>query len=142
VSIPQGDVAAGEKLFQSRCTQCHTIKEVSEMCQHCRAILSTRGQKKKKKKKKKALSDISNLQGAPNAQGPNLFGIVGRSAGSVDGYSYTPANKNSGITWDEKSLFDYLENPKKYIPKTKMAFPGLKSDKDRASLIAYLKTAK
>lgn len=67
---------------------------------------------------------------------------MGRPAGAVAGYTYTPANKNSGITWDEKSLYDYLENPKKYIPKTKMAFPGFKKEEERAAVVAYLKTAK
>ncbi len=45
-------------------------------------------------------------QGAPNAQGPNLHNIVGRTAGAVDGYAYTKANKESGIQWTEKNLFD------------------------------------
>eukprot|EP00020_Sapocribrum_chincoteaguense_P010523 CAMPEP_0170730520 /NCGR_PEP_ID=MMETSP0437-20130122/576_1 /TAXON_ID=0 /ORGANISM="Sexangularia sp." /LENGTH=108 /DNA_ID=CAMNT_0011068723 /DNA_START=44 /DNA_END=370 /DNA_ORIENTATION=+ len=78
-------------------------------------------------------------EGGPNKQGPNLYGIVGRAAGSVDGFSYTPANKNSGITWGEEELFQYLLNPKKYIPKTKMAFPGFKKEGDRNDVIAYMK---
>lgn len=58
---------------------------------------------------------------------PNLHGLFGRSAGSVEGYAYTAANKNSGVTWGEDTLFQYLANPKKYIPGTKMVFAGLKS---------------
>lgn len=71
--------------------------------------------------------------------GPNLHGLFGRKTGSVEGFSYTQANVNKGITWDEETLFEYLENPKKYIPGTKMAFAGLKKDKDRNDLITYLK---
>jgi len=78
-------------------------------------------------------------KGAPNKQGPNLYGLFGRKSGSVPGYSYTDANKNAGVLWGEETLFEYLENPKKFIPKTKMAFPGFKSEQDRADVIAFLK---
>nr|AAX07664.1 cytochrome c-like protein [Pyricularia grisea] len=74
-----------------------------------------------------------------NKIGPALHGLFGRKTGSVDGYAYTDANKQKGITWDENTLFDYLENPKKYIPGTKMAFGGLKKEKDRNDLITFLK---
>jgi len=74
-------------------------------------------------------------------QGPSLHGLFGRRSGTVEGFSYTAANKNSGITWGEDTLGEYLINPKKYIPGTKMVFPGLKSAKDRADLIAFLKGA-
>ncbi|KIS69373.1 putative cytochrome c isoform 2 [Mycosarcoma maydis] len=77
--------------------------------------------------------------GEPNKVGPNLHGLFGRKTGSVDGFSYTQANINKGVTWDEETLFEYLENPKKYIPGTKMAFAGLKKDKDRNDLITYLR---
>jgi cytochrome c len=74
--------------------------------------------------------------GGGNKIGPNLHGLFGRKTGSVEGFAYTDANKQKGITWDEKTLFQYLENPKKYIPGTKMAFGGLKKEKDRNDLIA------
>ncbi|KAI9770811.1 MAG: iso-1-cytochrome c [Geoglossum simile] len=80
-------------------------------------------------------------QGEGNKIGPNLHGLFGRKTGQVDGFSYTDANKQKGITWDENSLFEYLENPKKYIPGTKMAFGGLKKDKDRNDLITHLRNA-
>ncbi|SPO25667.1 probable CYTOCHROME C [Ustilago trichophora] len=79
--------------------------------------------------------------GEPNKVGPNLHGLFGRKSGTVDGYSYTQANINAGITWNEDSLFEYLENPKKVIVGTKMAFAGLKKDKDRNDLITHLREA-
>ncbi|PIK53228.1 putative cytochrome c [Apostichopus japonicus] len=72
-------------------------------------------------------------------QGPNLKGLWGRKTGQAPGFSYTDANKNKGITWNEETLWIYLLNPKDYIPGTKMVFAGLKKKKERADLIAYLK---
>ncbi|KAJ9104768.1 iso-1-cytochrome c [Naganishia cerealis] len=77
--------------------------------------------------------------GGANKVGPALHGLFGRKSGQVDGFSYTAANVNKGVVWDEHTLFEYLENPKKYIPGTKMAFAGLKKPKDRNDLITYLK---
>ena len=71
--------------------------------------------------------------------GPNLNGLFGRKTGSLPDYQYTDANKSKGITWADETLFEYLENPKKYIPGTKMAFAGLKKPQERADVIAYLK---
>ncbi|SGZ24091.1 BQ5605_C023g09701 [Microbotryum silenes-dioicae] len=70
--------------------------------------------------------------------GPALHGLIGRQSGTAEKYSYTEANKKAAIHWDQDTLFEYLENPKKVIPGTKMAFGGLKKDKDRNHLIAYL----
>lgn len=71
-------------------------------------------------------------------QGPSLAGLLGRQSGTQEGFVYTEANKNSGITWSKKTLSKYLTNPKKMIPGTKMIFAGLKKKKDRQDLIAYL----
>ena len=76
---------------------------------------------------------------AKNAVGPKLNGLFGRPAGFVEGYRYTDANKNSGLTWDEATFRDYIKDPKAKIPGTKMAFAGLKSDKEIDDLVAYLK---
>lgn len=74
-----------------------------------------------------------------NGTGPSLYGIVGRPAGSIPNFRYSEANKTSGITWTEQQMFEYLENPKKKIPKTIMAFAGLPKPQDRADVIAFLK---
>ena len=75
-----------------------------------------------------------------NRVGPSLWGVVGRKAGSIEGFKYSPANKNSGLTWTEEQLFEYLEAPQKVVKGTYMAYGGLKPAQDRADLIAYLKT--
>eukprot|EP00343_Euplotes_focardii_P006746 CAMPEP_0205819258 /NCGR_PEP_ID=MMETSP0206-20130828/1557_1 /ASSEMBLY_ACC=CAM_ASM_000279 /TAXON_ID=36767 /ORGANISM="Euplotes focardii, Strain TN1" /LENGTH=107 /DNA_ID=CAMNT_0053112635 /DNA_START=36 /DNA_END=359 /DNA_ORIENTATION=+ len=77
--------------------------------------------------------------GGPLKQGPNLNGVVGRKAGSVPGFSYTKANKESGIDWTVKTLNAYLKDPAAYIPGTKMVFAGFKKKKDRADVVAFLK---
>jgi len=76
--------------------------------------------------------------GAKNKVGPELNGIVGRAAGSVEGFKYSKAMKDSGITWDEATFIDYITNPKKSIPGNKMIFPGIKDEIDRDDLFAYV----
>jgi cytochrome c len=76
---------------------------------------------------------------AKNAVGPVLNGVVGRKAGTVEGYNYSPANKNSGLTWDEATLTEYLKDPKAKVPGTKMIFAGVKDEQKVKDLIAYLK---
>jgi cytochrome c len=76
---------------------------------------------------------------AKNAVGPILNGLIGRHSGSVPGYNYSEANKNSGITWDEATFREYIKDPKAKIPGTKMVYPGLKDEQKINDLVAYLK---
>jgi cytochrome c len=102
-ALADGDPAAGEKIFATKCKVCHQI--------------------------------------GPNAKnfvGPDLNGVIGRKTGSEPNYSYSDANKNSGLTWDEATFKDYITNPKAKIPGTKMVFPGLPKESDRDNLFAYL----
>jgi cytochrome c len=75
-----------------------------------------------------------------NRVGPSLHAVVGRKSGTVEKFKYSKANLESKVTWDEATLFKYLEAPMKFMPGTKMAFAGLKKPEDRANVIAYLKT--
>lgn len=77
-----------------------------------------------------------------NKIGPSLWGVVGRKAGSLAGYSYSDAMKNANRTWDEATLSDYLTNPRQKIPGVKMIFVGLPNETDRQNVIAYLSTLK
>jgi cytochrome c len=75
-----------------------------------------------------------------NRIGPTLFGVVGRSAGSVPGFNYTADHKKLGVTWDAATLGKYLANPRAMVPDTSMVYAGLKDDAERADLVAYLET--
>jgi len=76
-----------------------------------------------------------------NGVGPNLKGVVGMKAGEgADGYAFSAALKGSGITWDEANLKEWLADPKKKVPGTKMVFPGIKDPKKVEDVIAYLKS--
>src|SRR3954464_15894732 len=75
---------------------------------------------------------------AKNAVGPVLNGLFGRKAGMVEGYTYSSANKNSGIAWDEATFREYIKDPRAKIPGTKMVYAGLKDEKRIDDLIAYL----
>ena len=77
-------------------------------------------------------------EGAKNKVGPVLNGLQGRKSGTVEGYSYTDANKNSGITWDEATFKDYIKDPKAKIPGTKMVFAGIKNEQEASDLWAFL----
>jgi len=102
-AMAQG-AAAGQAVFQSQCSICHSVQQ------------------------------------GRNMVGPSLFGIVGRRAGQISGFHYSPANKNSGLTWDAATLDRYLTNPAAAVPHTIMTYGGLKDAQKRASLIAYLST--
>lgn len=80
--------------------------------------------------------------GATNKVGPELNGLDGRKSGTVEGYSYSEANKKADITWGEASFKEYIKAPMQKVPGTKMAFAGIKNDTEIANLWAYLKQFK
>lgn len=76
-----------------------------------------------------------------NRTGPKHLGLFGRKAGSVEGFSYSKAMRESGIVWDEATLDKFLENPRGVVPGTRMTYAGVKDPQERADLIEYLKQA-
>ena len=84
----------------------------------------------------------SNAKGAPNKLGPNLFGVVGRKAGTYPGFSYSAAMKHAGFTWTPARLNDYVASPQKVVPGNNMPFAGISDAKQRSDIVAYLATLK
>lgn len=79
--------------------------------------------------------------GGADRQGPNLHGVFGRKAGTKEGYNYSKAMANSDVVWNDETIDAYITDPKGFIPNNKMIFVGIKNEKQRADLIAYLKQA-
>ena len=77
--------------------------------------------------------------GGANGVGPNLYGVFGRKAGTHEDYNYSDAVKSAGFVWDAEHLDQWLAKPREFLPGTKMSFAGVKNEKDRVDLIAYLK---
>lgn len=99
------------------------------------------GDVKKGKKVFKKCKACHKIKEGKNGAGPTLFKVIGRDAAQVDGFKYSPAMTESGLTWDVATLTEYLKAPKKLVPKTSMSFAGLKKEKDIENLIAYLNDA-
>ncbi len=76
---------------------------------------------------------------AKNKVGPLLNGLDDHKSGAIEGYSYSQANKNSGIVWNEATFLEYIKDPRAKIPGTKMIFPGIKNETEAKALWAYLK---
>ena len=102
------------------------------------SIANTADPVKGKKVFKKCVACHS-LQEGKNKIGPSLYNLLGRKAGSVEGYKYSKAMKNSDVVWDEESLDKFLTKPRKFIKKTKMSFRGIKKKSLRDDIISYLK---
>ncbi|HEY1638793.1 MAG TPA: cytochrome c family protein [Rhizomicrobium sp.] len=81
-------------------------------------------------------------KGGPNGLGPNLYGVIGRKAGSKKDFSYSASMRNSGIVWTNQKLDAYITHPSDVVPGNRMAFAGLPDAKQRADLIAWLDTLK
>lgn len=90
--------------------------------------------------KAKCASCHSVDQGGPTKQGPNLYGIMGKSAATSAGFKFTEKLKNAKIVWDNESMFQWMTNPKAMVKGTSMAFPGFKKETDRAHLVSFLNT--
>jgi len=80
-------------------------------------------------------------KGGASTVGPNLHGVFGRKAGTEGGYQSSDAMKNSGLVWDDKTLTDYLKDPKGKVPGTKMVYIGLRQEAQQQDMIAFLKKA-
>src|SRR5262249_35488063 len=87
---------------------------------------------------KKCMTCHKKDEKATNAIAATQTGLKGRKSGSIPGYSYSEANKNSGIVWDEATFKEYIKDPKARIPGTKMVFPGIKDEKDAEDLWSFL----
>jgi cytochrome c len=77
-------------------------------------------------------------QSGLNKTGPNLYGIVACKSGTLPGFVYTSAMKNKGVSWTSQNLDPFIENPKKFVPGTKMVFAGMRKSADRQNLIAFI----
>lgn len=78
-------------------------------------------------------------ESAKNAVGPVLNGLFGRKSGTIEGFSYSDANKSSGVTWDDATFAKYIADPKAFMPGNKMAFAGVKDPEDIKDLTAFIK---
>ena len=96
------------------------------------------GDVKKGKKVFKRCKACHKVKEGKNGAGPSLYKVIGREAAKNDGFKYSTAMSESGLTWDVATLTEYLKAPKKLVPKTSMSFAGLKKDKDIENVIAYL----
>ncbi len=79
-------------------------------------------------------------EGGRNLVGPNLWSIIGKDVASVEGYRYTKAMIEFGGVWTLERLYEYLADPRGAVPRSRMVFPGVRKDGDRAAVIAYLQT--
>jgi cytochrome c len=82
------------------------------------------------------------VEAGKNKIGPSLFGVIGRKAASLENYNYSDAMKKFDHSWDAQTLDNYLADPRAVVPETKMIFPGIKDEKERQDVIAYLETLK
>lgn len=106
----------------------------------CSVAAFAQGDVAKGKKTFRKCQSCHAVEEGKNKVGPSVFGVVGRTAGMVKGFKYSNAMANAGFVWDEAALDGFLQNPRTYLPGTKMSFAGLKKQSQRDDVIAYLKT--
>ena len=104
------------------------------------ALLSAASAERGAKLVRKCAACHSFTKGGPNKVGPALYGVVGRDVAAVPGFSYSKALRGKGGKWTYEQLDCFLAKPRKCVPGTKMAFAGLRKERERADLIAYLRT--
>lgn len=134
--IREGDEALGHKGSKTmKTTLAIATLTVAAMAQAAHAQDAAAGEQSFKK----CAACHAVGEGAKNKVGPELNGLDGRHSGTAAGYSYSDANKNSGIVWSEATFREYIKDPRAKIPGTKMIFPGIKNEKEAGDLWAYLK---
>ena len=131
-----GKAESGAKIFKAKCATCHTCNEGGPNKQGPN-LFGVLG--RQSGQVRPATSVLLCPRGWPRTKGDG-HSSSRSSRLQVAGFKYTDANKNSGVTWTEDVLFEYLKAPKKFMPGTKMVFAGIKKEKDRKDLIAYLAT--
>ena len=106
----------------------------------CAMAAFAQGDPEKGKKTFRKCKSCHALEAGKNKVGPTLYGVYGNVAGKVEGFKYSKAIMGSDVIWDDEALNGFLDNPKKYLPGTKMSFTGLKKQSQRENVIAYLKS--
>ena len=117
---------------------------VAELIAEVAAVTAVAGDLDKGKKtfRRKCMTCHTYIRNGRNLTGPNLWGIVGRNKGKVEGFRYSKPLAVMGGTWTDEELLSFIASPRKFVTDTKMAFAGLKKEKDRQNVLTFLKTLK
>jgi len=105
------------------------------------SVAQAQGDTTRGEKKFEECASCHSVERGSNGVGPNLAGLFERKAGALDDYRYSPALKRSGISWNAKSLDEFIADPQKVVPANRMPYAGMPDAADRADLLAYLQKA-